>query len=150
MFLVVLAPLLVAADKGDWSTDWSSWSHVDLNNNKTNHNLNHNHRENGDRFKKLRDKGSKERLSEEEIVWDVRKAEVGCVLLTLPFFSCSSFICSTSSPCSCYSSSSKVGVRYRVVRDEEGTRLVLLKGEGVDRGLKVKTRYRKKVRQSPK
>ena len=83
MFLVVLAPLLVAADKGDWSTDWSSWSHVDLNNHKTNHNLNHNHRENGDRFKKLRDKGSKERLSEEEIVWDVRKAEVGCVLFFL-------------------------------------------------------------------
>jgi len=118
VFLVVLAPLLGAADKGDWSTDWSSWSHVDLNNNKSNQNLNHNHRENGDRFKKLRDKGSKERLSEEEIVWDVRKAEVG--------------------------------VRYKVVRDEEGTRLVLMKGEGVDRGLKVKTRYRKKVRQSPK
>merc|ERR1712008_533765 len=94
VFLVVLAPLLVAADKGDWSTDWSSWSHVDLNNHKTNHNLNHNHRENGDRYKKLRDKGSKERPREEEIVWDVRKAEVG--------------------------------VRYRVVRDEEGTRLVLL------------------------
>lgn len=114
--LPVLFPALVtriAADKGDWSTEWSSWT----------------------RKKVVTRRPSvivKERLKGESVVFDIKKAEVG--------------------------------VRYRVVEDDYGIRQLIpidvpvykeedydaVDVSGIDPGLKVRTRYKKRIRPSPK
>jgi len=107
-------PVSVSAEEGDWSTEWSSWSHKKV-------------------VTRRPSVIVKERLKGESVVFDIKKAEVG--------------------------------VRYRVVVDDYGIRQLIpidvpvyreeedfdgVDVSGIDPGLKVRTRHKKRIRPSPK